>query len=214
MVIVAAGTGTRLGAGGPKALVELAGRPLLEWSLTAAVDAGDVVVAAPPGHETEFAALCGAGTRVVSGGDSRSRSVANALAAIRTDLVLVHDAARPLATARLFAELAADLRDDEGTDGLVAAAPVADTLKRAGEDLAVTATISRDGLWAIQTPQAFHVEALRRALDVPDSELAAATDDAALVEAKGGRVRIFPWLEPNLKVTTAADLRVAEALLR
>ena len=213
MVIVAAGSGTRLGAGGPKALAEVAGRPMVAWSVAAAADAEAMVIATPPGHEVEIAAACGAGPRVVSGGDSRSRSVANALAAVATDLVLVHDAARPLVTAGLFAALEAGLRADPHVDGLVAAAPVADTLKRASEDLAVAETLSRDGLWAIQTPQAFRTEVLRRALDVPGAVLAAATDDAALVEAAGGTVRIHPYYEPNLKITTAADMRLAEALL-
>jgi 2-C-methyl-D-erythritol 4-phosphate cytidylyltransferase len=214
-VIAAAGSGDRLGAGGPKALAEVGGQPLLSWSLAAIAEAGTIastVIAAPPGHEDEVAAIAG-GAIVVAGGSSRSESVARALERVATDLVAVHDAARPLAPARLFDGLMGELAAESGCDALVAAAPVVDTVKRALAGRVIE-TVPRSELWAIQTPQAFRTAALRRALEADPETLAAATDDASLVEAAGGVVRIFEWDEPNLKITTPTDRRVAEALLR
>jgi 2-C-methyl-D-erythritol 4-phosphate cytidylyltransferase len=208
-LVVAAGRGERLGSGGPKAFVMLAGRPMLDWSLDAlrAVAAIEhVVVALPAG------ASAPAGTLGVTGGEQRSHSVLAALrAAPPADVVLVHDAARPLVTPALAdAVLAAVARG--GCDGAIAAAPVTDTIKEAaGED--VVRTLDRGALWAVQTPQAFRREALERALDADPAALAAATDDAALVEAAGGTVRVVRAPRENLKVTTPLDLRVAELLL-
>ena len=132
-VIAAAGSGERLGAGGPKALVEVGGRPLLAWSLDAVAESariGAVVIAAPPGHETAIEAIA-EGATVVTGGSSRSESVARAIERVDAEVVAVHDAARPLATAGLFDAIVTELEEDEECDALVAAAPVADTLKRA-----------------------------------------------------------------------------------
>lgn len=215
-MIAAAGSGERLGAGGPKALVELAGRPLIAWSVAAASAAqavAAIIVAAPPGHERAVERLVPPGTRVVAGGDSRSQSVARAAGLVETDLVAVHDAARPLAAPALFDVVLRALADDQGAAGAIPATPVADTLKRAtGEPPAVVETVSRDGLWAVQTPQAFRTLDLRAALDADPVELAAATDDAMLVERRGGRVLIVPAAASNPKVTTAADLRQVELL--
>jgi 2-C-methyl-D-erythritol 4-phosphate cytidylyltransferase len=148
----------------------------------------------------------------VRGGAVRSASVRAALAAAAPDgdPVLVHDAARPLVTAAVIERVLAGL---DGVDGAVAAAPVADTVKQTGSDGIVERTLDRGRLWAIQTPQAFRRAALERALDVDDELLAAATDDAWLVERIGGRVRVVEAPRENLKVTTAIDLRVAEGLL-
>ncbi len=150
---------------------------------------------------------------VVAGGDSRSESVANALAEVDSELVVVHDAARPLAPPQLFDAVVEELASDSECDALVAASPVPDTLKRALAGRVIE-TVPRDELWAVQTPQAFRTAALKGALDVDPEALANATDDASLIEAAGGVVRLFPWDEPNPKVTTQADLSVAEALLR
>ena len=213
-VIAAAGSGDRLGAGGPKALAEVGGRPLLAWSGAAVAKAesiGSIVITAPPGHEDDVCSLV-AGATVVTGGASRSESVALALDEVNSELVVVHDAARPLATPALFDAVIAELEGDSACDAMVAAAPVADTLKRALAGRVIE-TVPRSELWAVQTPQAFRTEALRRALDTDAEALAAATDDASLIEAAGGVVRVFPWDQPNLKVTTQTDVRVAEALL-
>jgi 2-C-methyl-D-erythritol 4-phosphate cytidylyltransferase len=205
-LLVAAGSGERLGAGRPKAFVVLAGRPMLEWSLEALRAAGidDIVVALPPGEPAP------AGCKGVEGGATRSESVRAALAAAPPGDVVVHDAARPLVTPDHFREAVAALAD---ADCAVAAAPVTDTVKEAGDDRLVTATLDRSRLWAIQTPQAFRRDALERALAVGDELLAQATDDAWLVERTGGTVRVVESTPANLKVTTPHDLRIAEFLL-
>jgi 2-C-methyl-D-erythritol 4-phosphate cytidylyltransferase len=208
-LVVAAGRGERLGSSGPKALVVLAGRPMLEWSIDAlrAVPAIEqIVVALPAG------VVAPAGTVGVPGGRERSHSVRAALHAARPDdAVLVHDAARPLLTAAIVEECLAELARGE-CDAAIAAAPVTDTIKRAqGEE--VTETLDRRTLWAIQTPQVFRRDVLERVMAQDDAVLAAATDDASLVEALGGTVRVVPVSGPNLKVTTPLDLRVAELLL-
>ena len=205
-LLVAAGSGERLGAGRPKAFVAVAGRPMLEWSLDAlrAADLHDIVVALPPGERGPHGCLG------VPGGVTRSESVRAALAAAPPGDVVVHDAARPLVTAEHFRETLAAL---EGADCAVAAAPVTDTVKEAGPDRLVIATLDRSRLWAIQTPQAFRREALERALSVGDEVLAQATDDAWLVERAGGRVRVVESTPANLKITTPHDLAIAEHLL-
>lgn len=174
------------------------------------------MVAAPAGHESEVEAAVAGAAEVLTGGASRSESVALALTGVETELVAVHDAARPLALPALFDAVLAALAGDPNAAGALAAAPVADTVKRAHADheRVVGETVSRQGLWAVQTPQAFRTGALRAALDVPAEELAAATDDATLVERAGGRVLLEPAPAWNLKVTTSDDLRLAELLLR
>ena len=210
-LLLAAGSGERLGAGRPKALVELAGRSLLEWSLDALrITDGieEIVVALPAGVAAP------AGVRAVEGGPVRSDSVRRALAVAGTgDPVLVHDAARPLLTPALAARVLSALDADPEADAAIAAVPVTDTVKVAGADGVVQETLDRRRLWAIQTPQVFRRAALERALDVSEQELAAATDDAWLVERQGGRVLVVDSAGENLKVTRAIDLRVAELLL-
>jgi 2-C-methyl-D-erythritol 4-phosphate cytidylyltransferase len=206
-LLVAAGSGERLCADRPKAFVVLAGRPMLEWSVEALVAAGieEIVVALPPGGSPP------SGCTGVPGGTTRSASVRSALRGASKDpQVVVHDAARPLVTPAHFRDALAAL---SGADAAIAAAPITDTVKQAGEDRRVTATLDRTQLWAIQTPQAFRREALERALDVDDALLAAATDDAWLVERAGGTVRVVESTAENFKVTTPHDLRVAELLL-
>jgi 2-C-methyl-D-erythritol 4-phosphate cytidylyltransferase len=224
-LIAAAGSGERFGREGPKAMVELAGRPMLEWSLRAFAEATGIhaaVVAAPLGNEERFrgaARIGGLVVEVITGGPTRSESVAAAMAAVdeETELVAVHDAARPLVTAELVEALVERLAARPDADGVIAATAVTDTVKRAGEpggeDLVVEATERRDRLWAAQTPQVFRAEALRAALSADPGRLAAATDDASLIEADGGTVLIHPSPPQNLKVTTALDLQVAELLL-
>jgi 2-C-methyl-D-erythritol 4-phosphate cytidylyltransferase len=214
-LIVAAGSGERLGADRPKALVELAGRTLLERSIDTlqAVDGIEqIVVALPPGvHLMDPPA----GVLGVEGGVARSESVSRALAAAQGhhEIVLVHDAARPLLRPELAELVISALVGDPAADAAIAAAPVTDTIKRADSGLAVLETLDRSVLWSVQTPQVFRHEALRRALDVSAEELAGATDDASLIERAGGRVIVVPSGPENLKVTTPVDLRLAELLL-
>jgi 2-C-methyl-D-erythritol 4-phosphate cytidylyltransferase len=184
---------------------------MLEWSLDAlrAVPRIErIVIALPEGVEAPE------GTIGVPGGAERSHSVRNALAAAggRADApILIHDAARPLVTPELIEQCLDAL---EGVDAAIAAAPVTDTTKEAGEDGLVTRTLDRSRLWAVQTPQVFRRAALDAVMAQPDDVLAAATDDASLIEASGGTVRLVPAPRENLKVTTPVDLRVAELLLR
>lgn len=213
-LIVAAGRGERLGAQGPKAFVVLAGRPMLDWSVEAlrAVPAVErIVVALPEGADAP------AGTVGVTGGAERSHSVRAALAAAGEgpddEPVIVHDAARPLAAPALFEAALAELAA-RGCDAVVAAARMTDTVKRVGEGTRVAETLDRSALWAVQTPQAFRRAALAAALAQPDEVLAAATDDAGLVEQAGGRVHVVESPAENLKVTTPTDLRLAELLLQ
>jgi 2-C-methyl-D-erythritol 4-phosphate cytidylyltransferase len=230
-VIAAAGSGQRLGAGGPKAFVPLAGRRLVEWSIAAfraAPSVRSIVIACPPGHVHD---LAGTDLAVVDGGETRAQSVSNALEAVGTELVAIHDAARPLVTPELIEDVIETLEADPDAAGAIAATPVTDTIKRVAADAAprekcnalglpealntlhlIERTLDRGRLWAAQTPQVFRVGALRDALAASPAD-AAATDEAMLVESVGGRVLIHPSPAENLKVTTPLDLRVAGLLL-
>jgi 2-C-methyl-D-erythritol 4-phosphate cytidylyltransferase len=210
-LLVAAGRGERLGSSRPKAFVVCGGRPLIEWSVDALRAAGvqEVVVALPEGVEAPE------GCVGVRGGAERSHSVRSALAASSGDPVVVHDAARPLVTPALVRACVAAL-DDPGADAAIAAARVTDTVKEAADAArpdVVTATLDRSRLWAVQTPQVFRRAVLERVLAEPDDVLAAATDDASLVERAGGTVRLVEAPRSNLKVTVPDDLLVAELLL-
>jgi 2-C-methyl-D-erythritol 4-phosphate cytidylyltransferase len=160
----------------------------------------------------------------VAGADHRSQSVAAGLERVETEIVAVHDAARPLVTSRLIDQLVSMLASRPDADGVIAAAALTDTVKRAREPRpakgdfprggpTVAQTVSRDHLWAAQTPQVFRTAALREALGADPQRIAAATDDAMLVEKVGGKVLIHPAPAENLKVTTGIDLRIAELLL-
>lgn len=190
---------------------------MIEWSLDALSGCGAIVVAVPPGLELESGGLT-----VVAGGATRAQSVSNALARVETDLVAIHDAARPLVTAGLLEALVAELDAAPEAAAAIAATPVADTVKRATAGRAGTAmqqrlivaeTVDRSALWAAQTPQLFRTEALRAALAVDPARRDAATDEAMLIEGAGGTVLLHEVATPNLKVTTPADLKVAELLL-
>ncbi len=214
-LIVAAGRGERLGAGRPKALVELAGRPMLDWSLqalAASPEIEQVVVALPVG--AGLPEVSGEGVVGVEGGATRSESVRCALeVAQEGGPVLVHDAARPLLTPAIVRHVLAALAADVDADAAIAAAPVTDTIKRVADHGGVLETLDRSSLWAVQTPQVFRRDALERALAQPADVLGEATDDAWLVERAGGRVVLASVSAENLKVTTPLDLEIAEELL-
>ena len=211
-MIAAAGSGQRLGAGGPKAYVPLAGRAMVEWSIAAcraAPSVRSIVVACPPGHVHD---LAGDDVAVVDGGATRAESVSNALAAIGTELVAIHDAARPLVTPELIEGVVATLTADQDAAGAIAAIQVTDTIKQVEQGV-IESTLDRALLWAAQTPQVFRVEALRGALAGDPERLVEATDEAMMVESAGGKVLIHPSSSENLKVTTPLDLRLAGLLL-
>jgi 2-C-methyl-D-erythritol 4-phosphate cytidylyltransferase len=204
-IVVAAGRGARFG--GAKQYAPLAGRRVLDWSVAAARAASDgVVLVVPPDRAREPEPAVDA---VVPGGATRSGSVRCGLAAVPAEasVVVVHDAARPLATAALFGATVEAVA--AGADGAVPGMAVTDTIKRVDAEGRVVETPDRASLVAVQTPQAFLATALRAAhAGSPE-----ATDDAALVEAGGGRVVVVPGEPANRKVTDAADLAEAEARL-
>lgn len=209
-IVVAGGSGARFG--GPKQFELLAGRRVLDRAVDVAVAASDAVVVVVPGDRLgeERARLeeePGVAA-VVSGGDTRSASVRCGLAAVAHDaqVICIHDAARPLASPELFASVIAAVR--AGADGAVPGLPLADTVKQVDGDGWVTATPDRATLVAVQTPQAFRADVLRRAHE-GGSE---GTDDAALVEVIG-RVRVVPGEPANRKLTRPDDLAWAEAEL-
>lgn len=215
-IVAAAGSGERLGRGEPKALVACAGRPLVEWSIEPLAAVCDRVIVVLPAGSVETALAAGddgaALAERVTGGASRSESVlAGVRASPEAQAYVVHDAARPLLTRELVERCVGEL--ERGWDGAVAAARMTDTVKEATGDGQVLRTLDRDTLWAVQTPQAFAATALRRALEVGSGRLAAATDDASLVEAAGGRVRVVEASPGNVKVTRASDLAAVESEL-
>jgi 2-C-methyl-D-erythritol 4-phosphate cytidylyltransferase len=207
-LVVAAGRGERLGSDGPKAFVVCGGRPMLDWSIDAFRAAGvtRIVVALPAGYDAPEGCIG------VTGGAERSHSVRAALQAAGDglDVVLVHDAARPLVTPQIVRDCLAALTG--GVDAAIAAAPVTDTVKEA-DGHEVVQTLDRSRLWAVQTPQVFRSGALKEVLAQDDAVLAAATDDASLIEARGGRVVVVPCPRDNFKVTTPEDLQLAELVL-
>jgi 2-C-methyl-D-erythritol 4-phosphate cytidylyltransferase len=198
-IVLAAGSGSRFG--GLKQFEDLGGRPVLDWSLEVAAASCDaVVLVGPPGLLAERGA--------VAGGATRSESVRAGLAAVPpgTEIVVIHDSARPLADAALYERVVAAVV--AGADAAIPAVPVTDTIKRV-EGTLVAATIDRSTLVAVQTPQAFRVNVLRDA----HARGGEATDDAALVELIGGKVVTVEGDRRNLKLTTRDDLVVARALV-
>jgi 2-C-methyl-D-erythritol 4-phosphate cytidylyltransferase len=209
-ILVAAGRGERLGLDQPKAFAKLGEDPLLAEPLRR-LDESDwidrIVIVAPPGWEEPAILLaeelaCSKVHSCVPGGETRAGSVRAGLAEVPADalVVLVHDAARPLVTEAVIERVLAPLGD--GWDGAVPGLAVSDTLKRVAGDGRVVETVPRDGVYAVQTPQAFPADVLRRAA-AGDAE---ASDCAGLVEAAGGRVTVVEGDPQLLKVTTADDL--------
>ncbi len=204
-VVVAGGAGSRFGA--PKQFADLCGRPLLTWSLGPARQACEGIVLVLPADHLEEGAQVWDADLVVSGGASRSESVRAGLAGVpdHADIIAVHDAARPLARLQLWQSVIEAVA--AGADAAIPATSVTDTVKEVGPDGHLV-TLDRSRLVAVQTPQAFRAEVLRRV----HAEGQDATDDAALVEAAGGRVVVVEGPADNIKVTAPADLIVAAAL--
>lgn len=217
-VIPAAGSGARFGGETPKQFLPLAGVSVLRRSLLAAASApeiGAIVVAAPSGlvaQAAEEARGIAKVVAVVPGGATRVHSVANALGAlpVEPEIVVVHDAARPMAGARLFSVVVEAAKKHGGA---ITGVRVDDTVKRAGADGRVQETVPRDRLWRIQTPQAFRCELLRRAHREAQEKGWEATDDAALVEKAGGAAVVVEGDAMNFKITTPDDFALAERLL-
>ncbi|WP_369131373.1 2-C-methyl-D-erythritol 4-phosphate cytidylyltransferase [Modestobacter roseus] len=214
-IVAAAGSGLRLGAELPKALVPLGGRPLVCWAVDALRAGGvdDVVVAVPDPQQAAFTAVLPADVQVVVGGDTRTASVRAALAAAseQVDAVLVHDAARPLTppdvVARVLAALAA------GARAVVPVLPVVDTTVVVDDDGVVAADVPRPPLRRVQTPQGFDRTTLVRAYAQAPGPAVEFTDDASVVRAAGIPVHTVAGDERAAKITVAHDLRMAELQL-
>lgn len=218
MVVVAAGRGVRAGGGAPKQFRDVAGVPLLLRALrpfAAHPEVDHVVVVLPAGAVERppewLTGLRGEGMTFVAGGEERSDSVRAGLAALplRCRTVLVHDGARPFVERDLIDVVIAGAR---AGDGVVPAIPEGDTLKQVARDgETIERTIPRDRLWRAQTPQGFPLPMLVAAY-AAGAPASGATDDAGVVEAGGGRVRIVPGSPRNIKVTSAEDFALAELL--
>jgi len=218
-IIVAAGSGVRLGSSVPKAFVKIGGRTMLSYSLVtvrqvSSID--EVVITVPVGFENAARAeVAAAGfvvpVKITPGGIERQDSVRIALelTSAESELVIVHDAARPLTTPAIFEGC---LNGAARTGGAIAAIPVADTLKLVA-DRAISATVARAGLWQAQTPQAFRRDLLLAAHQRAISEKIVATDDADLVEQTGARVEVVEASTENIKITTRSDLAIVEAII-
>lgn len=210
-IVAAAGSGSRLGAALPKALVPLGGRPLVAWAVDALFAGGvaEVVVTVPPAERAAFAAALPAHVRLVGGGTTRTASVRAGLAAAgsRADVVLVHDAARPLtppdAVARVLDALSA------GARAVVPVLPVVDTTVLVDDDGVVAEAVPRAALRRVQTPQGFDRATLVAAYAALDDAVEL-TDDAAVVRAAGVPVRTVPGDERSAKITVPHDLALAE----
>jgi 2-C-methyl-D-erythritol 4-phosphate cytidylyltransferase len=228
LLIAAAGSGRRMGAPGNKLLLPVAGRPVLAWTLEAALAAAAITWIGVIGQAVDEAAIAAlvseasarrpgsAPVHWILGGDSRQESVRRGLAALpdAAELVLIHDGARALVEPGLLDACGKALRSAAAAGaGVIAATPVTDTIKQVDASGTITATPERSWLWAAQTPQAFAVLQLRQAHARAEAEGWSVTDDAALYERLGLPVRVLEAPPSNIKLTTRFDLTVAEAVL-
>jgi len=220
LLIAAAGSGRRMGAAGNKLLLELAGRPVLAWTLEAAL-ASPVIrwigIVGQPLDAEPIAAIVAAAdpdrpVQWILGGETRQESVSRGLAALPAGAegVLIHDGARCLVEPELLERCAAAVR---GGQAVIAATPVTDTIKQVDPAGTITATPDRAGLWAAQTPQGFPVQRLRQAHAAATAEGWSVTDDAALFERLGWPVQVLQAPPSNIKLTTPFDLTIAAAVL-
>jgi len=217
-IVAAAGSGLRLGADRSKALVPLGGRALVCWAVDALRAAGvnDVVVAVPAHEHTAFATVLPLDVRLVAGGETRTASVRAALTAAgdHADVVLVHDAARPLTPPVVVSRVLAALRN--GARAVVPVLPVVDTTVVVGDDGVIIDAVPRESLRRVQTPQGFHRATLVSAYSAIDllADAPGFTDDAAVVRAAGIPVATVEGHERAAKITVAHDLAVAELQVR
>jgi len=222
VIIPAAGQGKRMGGHVNKQLILLQGMPVIAHTLRifqAAVNISDIILVCPPGEEEyyreEIITRYGITkpTDIVAGGKERQDSVHFGLSAIPDDCgyVMVHDGARPLATAQLVDRVASEVKY---VGAVVTGVPVKDTVKRTDPEGHITQTLRREGLWSIQTPQAFRMEVLKKAHLLARTEGFYDTDDAALVERLGVGVRVVMGSYENIKITTPEDVIIADAILR
>ncbi|HXX58668.1 MAG TPA: 2-C-methyl-D-erythritol 4-phosphate cytidylyltransferase [Thermodesulfovibrionales bacterium] len=219
-LVPAAGLGKRLGPGTNKPFYTLLDRPLLVWTLDALQRIDEIEEIIPVIKESDMAM---AGKlferyhfpkvrRVAPGGKERQDSVYNGLKLLdgKADVVLIHDGVRPFVSAELVREALGGM---SGVDGVIAAVPVKDTIKETVDGM-VTKTLKREALWAVQTPQVFHYGFLMEAHERAMAEQFYATDDSALAERAGGRIRVVMGSYDNIKITTPEDISMAEVLLR
>ncbi len=223
-IIPAAGLGRRFGPGRDKPFQPLGGKPLIILPLETLQSIPEVIEIIPvlragdTVHGRMLFDQYGITKihRIAVGGKERQDSVFHGLSLIEDthQYVLVHDGARPLADRELFGRVIAEMHKSwESCDGIIPGVPVKDTIKE-GEHGLVKRTLKRDSLWAVQTPQIFTCEAISRAYEKAMEKKRYATDDAALLERYGGRIRIIMGSYRNIKITTPEDLIIAEALLR
>lgn len=224
VVLVAGGTGERFGREGGKQLLRIGRETVLSLAVRAAAAARSthaLVIACHPDRIDEYRGelaetdCLGKRLEFVAGGPTRQRSMANGLAAADSfgrPLVAIHDGARPLVTPHLFEAACEALLRDDRLDGVVVGHPVTDTLKVASGTV-VESTADRSRFWAVQTPQVFRTNVLRRAVDEAFAADFIGTDDASLVERLGGRVALLRGPRTNLKITVPEDAAIAEAII-
>ncbi|HEV8475130.1 MAG TPA: 2-C-methyl-D-erythritol 4-phosphate cytidylyltransferase, partial [Methylomirabilota bacterium] len=214
VLVPAGGLGTRIGSRTPKQFLHLSGLPILALTVRHFVSHPDVraiVIAAPEAHVARARAVLPMSRRaalaVVAGGATRQESVWRALQVVPadTEVVVVHDAVRPFISRALIDAVVAGALADGAA---ICALPIAETVKRVRDGI-VQATVDREGLWAVQTPQAFRLATLREAHDKARRDGIVGTDEAMLVERLGHAVRVVPGNADNVKITTPEDLRRA-----
>jgi len=220
-IIVAAGKGTRMGAGKDKLFLEVAGRPVVAHTWQRFEDAGcidEIILVVRKGRQKKFERLAAKfgfqkPFRIVTGGAERQDSVWNGLEALSptAEVVAIHDAARPCVSEEL---ITATVKRAEESGAAVAAKPVTDTIKESADGRLIERTLDRSKLWAVQTPQTFRVELIRRAISAARQQKLILTDDTAACELIRQPVRLISRIAPNPKVTVPGDLPLVEMLLR
>jgi 2-C-methyl-D-erythritol 4-phosphate cytidylyltransferase len=220
-ILVAAGKGTRMGAGVDKLFLEVAGRPVVAhtWQrFEGATCIGEIILVVRKNRQWLFEKMAQEYRfqkpfRIVTGGEERQDSVWNGLEAISAaaEVVAIHDAARPCVSGEL---ITATVKRAEETGAAVAAQPVTDTIKESADGRLIERTLDRSKLWSVQTPQTFRVEVIRRAIAAARQQHLIFTDDTAACELIGQPVRLVSRVTPNPKVTVPGDLPLVEALLR